>query len=106
MNAEGGQDVRPRHRYRPTVEAFLPGCAGEELELRCSLLLLRDNATVIKGSIAGEAWPLLDHVERLASEYALSSMKLDSLRQLRRAVVMITAQANTLDALFAPRPVE
>ena len=49
-----------RSDYEPTVKAFLPTAEGLQLELRCSLLLMRDGAVATKPIACEEAWSILD----------------------------------------------
>lgn len=94
MNAEA-----PRwHQYIPTVQAFLPGCEGDELRDRCGLLLMRDQAMVTKQNCSEEAYALLDHVERTASAYAFQSMRLDFLHRLRAALLKVVTASSDLEA--------
>lgn len=93
---------RPQHQreaYAPIVQRFLPGCEGEELNLRCSLLLMRDRAAVRAKHCSDDAYPLLAHVERMATGRAFSSMPLDTLRETRRLCVMMFANASGLEAI-------
>jgi hypothetical protein len=87
----------PRRQYVPTVNAFLPGAEEEEVDVRCSLLLMRDCAAVAKTHCSDEAYPILDQVERLASRFAFQGMAVDDLQRLRAAMRKIVAAAATLD---------
>lgn len=92
-----------RRQYVPTVTTFLPGVQDEELDVRCSLLLMRDCAMAAKGSCSEEAWTILDHVERLTSRFAFQGMPLDHLVELRRVLRLIVAAAASLDDWASPR---
>lgn len=86
-----------RRQYVSTVSAFMPGAQGDELDIRCSLLLMRDCAAVAKGSCSEEAYPILDHVERLASRYAFQGMPIEDLHELRKVMRQVVAAAACLD---------
>lgn len=94
-------DPKPPHQreaYAPIVQRFLPGCEGEELATRCSLLLMRDRALTHSRACSDEAFPVLGQVERLTSTYAYASMRLEQLKELRRLCVMLVANASGLEA--------
>jgi hypothetical protein len=76
---------------------MLPGCDGEELQQRCSLLLARDNATAGLRRCSDEAAAVLEHVQRLATTYAFASLPLAALKALRYQIVMLTAAAAGLE---------
>lgn len=86
-----------RRQYVPTVNALMPGAQGDELDIRCSLLLMRDCAAAAKGSCSGEAYPILDEVERLASRFAFQGMPIEELQELRKVMRQIVAAAASLD---------
>jgi hypothetical protein len=93
-----------RDDYAPTVRALMPGSDGEDMEIRCSLLLMRDCATSAKRYCSEEAWPVLDHVERLASHYAFKHMPLDRFTELRAAMRKLVAAAGALDEATKDQP--
>ena len=96
MNAEA-----PRwQQYIPTVQAFMPGCDGDELRERCGLLLMRDRAAATKASCAEESYYLLEHIERVATNHAFRGMPLHYLRRLRYELVKVVSAASGLE-LFA-----
>jgi hypothetical protein len=98
--------VRPPRRedYEPIVKGLRPLCAGEELMLRTSLLLMRDRAMATKQIACEPAWHLLDVVEREASSAALDHrITLDDLRELRRLCIMCVCNASSFDTLYQPR---
>ena len=91
-----------RNRYRSIVKHHLPACSPEELDARCSLLLIRDQATSHLRRCSDEARPILDHITRLATEYAYRSIPLSELQELRYRITMLTACASGLE-MFAYR---
>jgi hypothetical protein len=96
----GAQEVR----LRPDRRGLKPLCAGEELELRTSLLLMRDRAMATKPNACEPSWHLLDVVENVTRETALNPrMDLEQLRELRRLCVMCVCNAASFDTLFQPR---
>lgn len=95
MNAH--TPIPRRESYEPTVRALMPGSEGEDLEIRCALLLMRDCAMTAKLACAEEAFPLMEQVERIASRYAFQAMPLDDLRALRDAMRKLVAAAATME---------
>jgi hypothetical protein len=98
--------IRPPRRddYIPIVKGLRPLCEGEELELRSSLLLMRDRAIATKAAACAPSWQLLDVVERVASESALNhKLDVEELRELRRLCLNTVASASSFDTLFHPR---
>jgi hypothetical protein len=96
--------VPRRSDYDPIVKGLKPLCAGEELELRTSLLLMRDRAMATKPNACEPSWHLLDVVENVTRETALNPrMDLEQLRELRRLCVMCVCNASSFDTLFQPR---
>jgi hypothetical protein len=86
-----------RRQYVPTVNALMPGTEGDELDIRCSLLLMRDCAAAAKARCSDEAYPILDQVESLASRYAFQGMAVEKLDELRTAMRKVVAAAACLD---------
>lgn len=89
-----------RDQYRPQVKRFVPGCEGRELELRCSLLLLRDQATSRMRNCSDEAHAVCALIVRLACEYAFATMPLELLEELRYEAVRLGTCASGLE-MFA-----
>lgn len=92
-----------RSDYEPIVRGLLPTCQGEELQLRASLLLMRDRARATKAIACESAWALLDIVDREASAMAFQSMKIEDLREVRRLCVRCVATASGFDMLYQPK---
>jgi hypothetical protein len=93
MNATRRQD------YEPTVRALMPASDGEDMEIRCSLLLMRDCAASAKRYCSNDAWPVMDQVERLAGDYAFRTMPIEKYRGLRDALRKLVAACACLDAV-------
>ena len=89
-----------REDYDPVIRAFMPGVDREELELRASLLLMRDRAMSTKPIACEEAWQILDLVERTASRDAFRSAGLDELREIKRLLIRLVSTASGFDNLF------
>jgi hypothetical protein len=90
--------------YFDIVRGLQPFVKGEELELRSSLLLMRDRAIATKPTACESSWALLDVIEREASAAALNHrVKLEDLRELRRLLVMCVCNASSFDTLYQPR---
>ena len=102
MNAETKPLMPQRADYEPTVKALRPGCTGEELDIRASLLLMRDRAMSVKRRSSEPGWVVLDVVEKLASDNALQPMPLDDLKEIHRLAIRLVSCASGLDAVFAP----
>lgn len=77
-------------------------CEGEELECRCSLLLIKDKAASSMNRCSDEAHGVLSEVHRLASQYAFEAMPIEELKELRYRLTMLTACASGLE-MFAYR---
>jgi hypothetical protein len=86
-----------RDRYIPQVKAFVPLCDGEALTMRCSLLMMRDQATAGMRRCGDEARPVLNTIMELAGHYAFVTMPLDRLKELRTELVRLTMCANALE---------
>jgi hypothetical protein len=93
-----------REDYEPIVKGLRPLVDGEELDLRCSLLLMRDRAIATKNSASEYAWSLLDVVERVGADHAMNHrVDVDSLREMRRVCLNIVCAASSFDAMYQPR---
>lgn len=105
MNLPAGISRPPRKEdYFDIVRGLRPFVQGEELELRASLLLMRDQAMGRKNSACEPAWMLLDVIERVASENAMNhKVDIETLRELRRLCLNCACAASSFDALFHPR---
>lgn len=98
MNAPAQIRNRARDAYIPTVQALLPGCEGDELTLRCSILNMRDRATSHLRGCSEDAGPVLQTVELLATRYAFTSMPIEDLKALRYQMVRLVSCASGLEA--------
>jgi hypothetical protein len=86
MNAPA--NIRPRReQYIPAVQAFVQGCEGKELGLRCSLMLMRDYSTKAMRQCCADAHPLHQMIQRLVTEYALAPLSVQQLNLLRANIV-------------------
>jgi hypothetical protein len=96
--------IKPsRDRYIPIVKHHLPHCKdGDEMMLRCSILLLRDQAAAGLRRCSEEAYGILSEVQRLGLIYAFASIPTEELEALRYRLVMLTACASGLE-MFAYR---
>lgn len=86
-----------RDRYIPIVRHHLPTCEGRELELRCSILMFRDNSASSMRRCSDEAHGILSEIQRLATIYAFASMPIEELAELRYRLGMLTACASGLE---------
>lgn len=105
MNAAGETFRVPRTEdYFPIVRGLRPFVKEEELELRSSLLLMRDRAMATKPRACEAAWILLDLVERQASDVAMNHrVNIDDLREIRRLCIRCVTAASGFDAIYQPR---
>jgi hypothetical protein len=106
MNADVIPGVgRPPRRddYIPIVRGLIPFCDGEELQIRTSLLLMRDRAIATKPIACEASWALLEIVEREASEVAFRGIPIDDLREFRRLCIRCVMTASGFDMLYQPR---
>lgn len=91
-----------RDRYIPIVTHHMPGCAGDELTFRCSILLLRDQAGSSLRRCSEEAAGVLLQVQRLATLHAYAPMAIEELAELRRQLTRLVSCASGLE-MFAFR---
>lgn len=100
MNAPAGIKPAARDKYIPIVTHHLPTCEGQELSIRCSILLVRDQATSSLRRCSDEAHGILTEIQRLATLNAYRSMPLEHLAELRRHLVRLLSCASGLE-MFA-----
>lgn len=94
---------RPPSRadYEPIVKAMRPFLKDEELQLRASLLLMRDRALATKDRACQPSYELLSVVEREASDAAMNwRIPVDDLREIRRLCLNCVASASSFDTLY------
>lgn len=97
---------RPTRRddYVQIVKGLRPHVAGEELDLRSSLLLMRDRAMSTKPIACAPSWAILDVIEQVASESALNPrMGVEQLRMLSYLCLKCACTAKDFDTLFQPQ---
>lgn len=93
-----------REDYHAIVRGLRPFVGDEELDLRSSLLLMRDQAMGRKNVACEPAWHILDVIERLATDNAMNhKADVETLRELRRVSLNLACASSSLDALFQPR---
>jgi hypothetical protein len=85
-----------RDRYIPIVKHHCPLAEGDELAMRCSILMLRDQASSRLRICSEDAYGTLHEIERLATIYAYQSMPLEHLRDLRYRLIQLTTCASGL----------
>ena len=95
-----GSVRRLRDQYRPIVSALLPWCGDKELDLRCSILLLRDQASQSHHRSSSDSVVIYQEIARLGCLYALgSSLSCDQLAMLRQTMVRLMLAAKALDEI-------
>lgn len=99
MNAPANIAPKRVAMYKPQVRAFMPGVVGEELDLRASILMTRDQATRGLTRCSDEAAGILAEVERLARDVAFSRMPLDILRDVRAQLIRLLSCATGLETI-------
>lgn len=88
-----------RERYETIVRHHLAGCSGKELELRCSILLMRDKAQSHMRGCSEEAYGVLEQVWRLGVLYAYELMPIGELEELRYRMLQLTQTASGLEQM-------
>lgn len=70
--------------HKQTVRAMLPNVVGEELELRCRLLVARNTASFALSRQVREedAQGLLVEIDALAARYAFADLDTDQIKKL------------------------
>lgn len=94
MNAPA--QIAPWQRYAEAVEAQLPGVFGEQLELRCRLMLARDTASAALWRCTDDETVIMHEIMRLGSLYAFREMPIDALEKLLRAQRRMMQAASAL----------
>lgn len=102
MNVVTSPTYPKREDYEPVIRNFMPGVEADELELRASLLLMRDRAISTKPIACEEAWQILDLVERTASRDAFRPMSNEELAEIKRLLIRLVSTASGFDSLWAP----
>lgn len=102
MNAPLDIKPAPRMRYGPMVDQFFPGLLGKERDLRCSIMLMRDQARAVMNHCREEAYPVLEHVSHLANRYALEPMPVPALEALRYQLLRLISCASGLQSFDRP----
>lgn len=102
MNVVASPTYPKREDYEPAVKCFLPGVSGAELDLRSSLLLMRDRSMAQKPAACEEAWAILDIVERTAARDAFRPMGVDELAEVKRLLIRLVSTAAGFDSMWAP----
>lgn len=97
MNAFTGSMSPTIERYSATLDAFLPGCGGEERRRRCGILYLRDRATAGLQVAGWEAAAILRHIEALACVHGLATMPPAQLEELHHSMTRLMSVAVALD---------
>lgn len=100
MNALSRIEPTPeRMVYVPLVQRYLPGCSGQELGLRCSMLLMRDKATAVLRDCCPETAQILEAVERIATTHAFQPMSQERLERARYNLLRLVATASNFQGL-------
>lgn len=99
MNAPAGIVPKRAALYEPQVRAFMPCVSEEELPLRCSILMSRDQATRGLMRCSDEAAGILAEVERLARDAAFARMPLDVLRDVRAQLIRLLSVATGFEMI-------
>jgi hypothetical protein len=93
----------PRDAYIPAVTRLMPSVHGDELSLRCSLMLMRDQASSALRRCTEDAFGLLTALEALATRYVFQEMTVDELKQVRWMLVSLTATASSVNGFALGR---
>lgn len=90
-----------RATYVPIVRRLHPAAEGEEIQLHCSILLIRDFATRLIGRCSDHAYWIHSEIACLATEHAFSLRSLPDLRALRAELIRLQLAAANLDTCAA-----
>lgn len=100
MNAPAANTHPPAWRsYIAALDRLMPGKGGEELRLRCGMMLMRDRAIRARETAGWEADLILAAVQTIASEHALSTMNIKQLEHLHYNLVRLVATASNLETV-------
>lgn len=78
--------------YRASVSIHFPNADPFTMQARCELMALRDRAAAALRVCCDDAYPILSHVSRLATLYALADRPASALLRVESACsVMIEA---------------
>ena len=97
MNAPLDIKPAPRMRYGPMVDAHFPGLFGKERDMRCSLMLMRDQANAVMVHCRPEVYPVLAIVSDIANRYAIEPLPLPALEALRYQLLRLISCASGLE---------
>ena len=86
-----------RSRYRPVVQTFFPIADDEEIELRSSLMFIRDSSKSKLRACSHTTRPFRQCLERLASHYAFAPMALPQLWFVRGTLIRMAAAVSSLE---------
>lgn len=92
---------RDRDRFAPVLQAIMPDCPPDQIELRCSMLLLRKRATDWLRTGAGEAMDALLCADRSATSWVSHPMSTADLKRARAAVLALLRTAADINAIHA-----
>jgi hypothetical protein len=92
---------RERERFLPVLRALMPDCPEDQVELRCSLLLMRQRATNWLRTGAGEAMDALLCADRAATAWISRPMATADLKRARSAVLALLRTAADINAIHS-----
>jgi hypothetical protein len=98
MNAPVQSQRLMRDQYIPTLARLMPDAQGKERDMRCSLLLMRDNAMAAMRRCGDDAYPVLNIVSNTAARYAFERMPVDDLEHIRWVLLRLTTCASDLES--------
>lgn len=100
MNAPTATRPARWEDFRSTVLPLFRRANAEEIEVRARLLLIRDLAIGAMSYSSEEAYHLLKAISEMAGRFALADIDLPSLREMRRILILTSANANAMQVLL------
>lgn len=88
-----------RDRFMPMLSAIMPDCPADQVETRCSLLMLRKRANDWLRCGAGEAMEVVLCADRLATRCAGQSMSTRDIKRARATVLQLLRTATEINTL-------
>lgn len=86
-----------RSYYHPIVRRYFPTADDQEVELRSSLMVMRDGSLSRLRSCSRISRPFWECLEQLASDYAFAAVPLPQLSSVRLAIIRVAAAASSLE---------
>ncbi len=89
----------PRDRYLRTLDSLMPELPLRERDMRCSIMMMRDQAAVAMNHCGADAYPVLAAVAKIAETYSFHPLEPDALAALRYQLVRLLTCASGLETI-------